>query len=75
MVTRVMNVSLCGDGTLDMDTLAQYDGTGRCGEVRLAGNTSERYRSQVKVWAENMGWQTEETSDFFQEKVTSFRRK
>ena len=66
MVTRVKEVNLDEGITLDMDTLAQYDGKGECGEVWLAGNTntSERYRSQVKVWAENMGWQAEETSDF-----------
>ena len=47
-----------GDGvTLDMDTLAQYAGEGKCGEVTMRGM---RYRNQLKVWAGNMGWQIEE---------------
>ena len=56
MDTRVKNVSLCGDGTLDMDTLAQYDGKGECEEVGLAGPATAEYGDQVKMWAENMGW-------------------
>ena len=60
MDTRVQDVSLCGDGTLDMDTLAQYDGTGECEKVWFRSDTTERYRDQLKVWAGNMGWQIEE---------------
>ena len=46
-----------------MDTLAQYNGLGKCEEVRFWSDTTERYRDQLKVWAGNMGWQIEETSD------------
>ena len=59
MVTRVKWVTLDGGVTLDMDTLAQYDGTGECGDVRIWSDTTERYRGQLKVWADNMGWQIE----------------
>ena len=62
MVTRVEWVELCGGVTLDMGKLAQYDGKGECGEVWLSGDTRGRYRSQVKAWAKNIGWQTEESS-------------
>ena len=73
MVTRVKEVSLGGAGrswwsgkldegvTLDMDTLAQYDGKGECDTVIFKGNTSRRYRRQVKAWAGNIGWRVEET--------------
>ena len=72
MVTRVKWVELGGAGrswwsgkldegvTLDMDTLAQYAGEGKCVEVTMRGM---RYRNQLKVWAGNMGWQIEETSN------------
>ena len=56
MVTRVKKVTLDGDVTLDMDTLAQYDGTGECRAVVLAGPATAEYGDQVKMWAENMGW-------------------
>ena len=56
MVTRVEWVTLDGGVTLDMDTLAQYDGTGECEEVVLAGPATAEYGDQVKMWAENMGW-------------------
>ena len=63
MDTRVKSVVLYSSGvTLDMDTLAQYDGMGECGEVKLFRDTKERYRDQVKAWAENMGWQVQEIS-------------
>ena len=63
MDTRVKSVVLYSSGvTLDMDTLAQYDGMGECGEVKLFRDTKERYRDQVKAWADNMGWQVQEIS-------------
>ena len=61
MVTGVQEVVLLGgDGTLDMDTLAQYDGKGECGEVGLWWDTRERYRDQLKAWASNIGWHIED---------------
>ena len=62
MDTRVEVVELGAEVTLDMETLAQYDGKGECEEVWLSGDTRGRYRSQVKAWAKNIGWQTEESS-------------
>ena len=62
MVTRVKKVTLDGDVTLDMDTLAQYNGMEVCEEVMMLWETRERYRDQLKAWAENMGWQVEEKS-------------
>ena len=57
MVTRVKEVWLDEGLTLDMAALAQYDGKGRCGIVRLAAAVSEEYGDQVKTWAEQLGWQ------------------
>ena len=62
MVTRVKRVRL-GSVTLDMETLAQYDGEGECDKVTLWMDTTERYRDQVKAWAENMGWLDDDFSE------------
>ena len=63
MDTRVKWVTLCGSVTLDMETLAQYDGEGECDKVTLWMDTTERYRDQVKAWAENMGWLDDDFSE------------
>ena len=63
MDTRVEWVRLGGDVTLDMDTLAQYDGEGECEQVVLAGPATAEYGDQVMMWAENMGW----LDDYFPE--------
>ena len=55
MVRGVREVWL-DDVSLDMETLAQYDGQGECREVRFRADTLERYRAQVDVWAGYMGW-------------------
>ena len=55
MVRRVQEVWL-DDVSLDMETLAQYDGQGVCRELRFRADTLERYRGQVDLWAANMGW-------------------
>ena len=67
MDTRVEEVMLDRSVSLDMDTLAQYNGLGKCEEVLFWSVTTERYRDQLKVWAGNMGWRIEEanTGDIF----------
>ena len=56
MDTRVKEVVLGAVVTLDMETLAQYDGKGECEEVWMYQDTGERYRQPVRVWARDMGW-------------------
>ena len=56
MVSGVKEVVLGAEVTLDMETLAQYDGSGECEELWMYQDTGERYREPVKVWARNMGW-------------------
>ena len=46
-----------GDILLDMDTLTQYSGTGRCCQVVVVFDGSKtRYKEEVKMWARRMGW-------------------
>ena len=56
MVTRVQEVVLGGDVTLDMETLARYDGRGVCSRLQLGGATRGRYGDQVEEWADSRGW-------------------
>ena len=45
------------DVTLDMDTLAQYDGKGKCHEIVFCGSARSTYRDRVICWAGEVGWQ------------------
>ena len=46
-----------GDVLLDMNTLTQYSGTGRCCQVMVVFDGSKtRYKEEVKMWARRMGW-------------------
>ena len=67
MDTRVKEVTLESGITLDIETLAQYNGMGECEKVIFRGESSMRYKNQAKVWAGNMGWRIEEanTGDIF----------
>ena len=61
MVTGVKLVGLQGGVTLDLGTLAQCDGTGECGRVRLWGTDFvEKYGEEVKEWGKKIGWGTVE---------------
>ena len=56
MASRVQEVVLGGDVTLDMETLARYDGRGVCSRLQLGGATRESYGGQVEEWADSRGW-------------------
>ena len=56
MDARVEEVELHGEVTLDIEALSEYSGQGVCGEVRLYGNTRDRYREQLRTWASNRNW-------------------
>ena len=60
MVTGVKEVSLWGGVTLDMGTLAQYDGTGECGRVECFTDAVGKYGEEVKEWGQRIGWETNE---------------
>ena len=56
MVRGVKVVKMTGRVTLDMETLAKYDGKGECRMVRMYDDTRERYGDQVKAWARRIKW-------------------
>ena len=45
-----------GSVEVDMETLASYDGRGRCRDVQCCYKTGDRYRDQVRRWAGRIGW-------------------
>ena len=59
MIAGVDTVRLGYNGSVevDMETLASYDGRGRCSLVRCWDETKDRYRAQVRRWAGRIGWQ------------------
>ena len=42
--------------TLDISSLVTYDGRGKCENVRFWNNAAERYREQVRRWAQRISW-------------------
>ena len=47
-----------GDGeiTLDIPTLTQYSGRGRCGVVMCWTVTADKYREEMRSWAQRSSW-------------------
>ena len=56
MVRGVKVVRMNGRVTLDMETLAKYDGKGEYRMVRMYYDTRGRYGDQVKAWARMIKW-------------------
>ena len=55
----VERLDLLGGGgpvTLDIQSLVEYDGRGRCDLVGCYGNTAATYRENIKTWAERINW-------------------
>ena len=42
--------------TLDIGILTQYSGQGRCGVVECFDDTADRYREDVRSWAQRINW-------------------
>ena len=45
-----------GSVEVDMDTLAIYNGLGKCKSVGCWGQTRKKYGGQIRQWAESLGW-------------------
>ena len=58
MESGVEKVQLGGKGevSLDITTLTQYSGAGRCGEVMCYDDTARSYRKEVETWAMRINW-------------------
>ena len=58
---------------LDMETLAKYDGRGKCHEMSLCGSARSEYRAQAIQWARSIGWKVYKDDPI--KKVLIVRRK
>ena len=56
MESRVENVDLRDGVSLDLTTLTQYSGHGKCERVWCYGESADRYREVVRSWAQRMNW-------------------
>ena len=61
MVSRVKNVELCDGVSVDVTTLTQYSGHGKCNWVRCYGDTGGRYREEVRSWGQRINWSLQES--------------
>ena len=71
MESRVERVGLgsYGEVSLDITALTQYSGQGKCGEVRCYNDTADRYREEVRSWAQRI-----ELQDFQDTFIRNFWR-
>ena len=53
-VTRLV---LRAGARVHLETLLDYDGNGRCGEVRCSGDTKDIYLEEVRGWATRVDWE------------------
>ena len=65
MESRVQEVELHDGVSLDLTTLTQYSGHGKCESVRCDGDTADKYREEVRSWGERMNWKFLETLETF----------
>ena len=50
---------------LHIQTLLEWDGRGRCGEVRCYNDTWNTYKEEMKTWAVRVNWAVTEESDYW----------
>ena len=56
MESRVERIVLHSESTLDLRFLHEYNGQGKCREVRCSSYRIDRYREQLKTWAMSRNW-------------------
>ena len=53
---RLERLTLSFDLTMDIETLCQYDGQGRCRELWVWRDTRRIYRERLRRWGAEVGW-------------------
>ena len=53
-----VEIVILGDGevSLDIGTLTQYSGQGRCRVVECFDDTADTFREEVRSWAQRINW-------------------
>ena len=54
---------MIGNDNLDIKTLTEYSGNGQCSDVRISGDIADKYREELRTWAENKQWRTDSDTD------------
>ena len=57
MESRVREVELLEEVTLDITALMEYSGQGKCGQVECYYDSASRYREDFRTLAQNKNWQ------------------
>ena len=64
--------------TLDIETLVEYSGQGRCKEITLSNETLVRYSEELRTWARSRNWEEnllcEELAPSLESYQTVFKR-
>ena len=53
---------LGGGARLHIQTLVEWDGRGRCDEVRCSFDARDTYQQEMKTWADTINWIVTEQS-------------
>ena len=62
-MSRVQEVALWENVTLDPELLSAYDGQGHCTELKLEDDTRDKYEERLREWAGDRGWRvTQDTT-------------
>ena len=65
MESGVEKVWLKVEVTLDIEALTEYSGQGVCRKVELYGDTSTRYREEMRTWARRRNWRVTGIGNIF----------
>ena len=64
MESRVEEVGLYEEVTIDVRVMMKYNGQGKCRKVLLHAGTARRYKEQLRTWAMSRNWQVMSITDF-----------
>jgi len=59
MESRVKEVKLWEEVTLDIEAMTEYSGQGQCNIMKLAGDSAARYREVLRTWARSKKWRVQ----------------
>ena len=48
------------NSTVDISALSKYDGRGKCKHIMCWWSSYEKYKTEMRQWADNIGWMVKE---------------
>ena len=60
----VEELDMYGGARLHIQTLLDYDGRGRCGQLQCHGDAWDTYKKKMKTWAARVGWVVKKRNDW-----------